>query len=266
MRKPCSVPECGRPNVGRGLCSRHYQQMLRHGKLLEFDTRILQPMFEGDKKTCGECKKELPIEAFKMNATKLNPHRRHSVCRECQNNQRNALNVKRKAAGLCVQCENPVVPGSNKCQLHIRERARWRSTPEARITELLVTTRLRAEENGLEFNLDAEWFRTRLSGVCELTGLPFDLEPGRRRGRFNPYAPSIDRIIAGSHYTKTNCRMVVMAINVGMNFWGEEIYKHVASAYFKQRRARKEKREANPSFETLNLLLENPQSVRVRKH
>jgi hypothetical protein len=126
----------------------------------------------------------------------------------------------------------------------------------------LTSTRLRAEDKGLVFNLDAEWIRSRLEGVCELTGLPFDLEPGNRIGRFNPYAPSIDRRIAGGNYTPENCRMIVMALNVGMNYWGEQIYKHVAKAYLKKSRENSSKH--NP--QTHNLFLENPQSVRMRKH
>ena len=116
------------------------------------------------------------------------------------------------------------------------------------------------------FTLDAEWIRTRLAGVCELTGLPFDLEPGKKMGRFNPYAPSIDRIISGGNYTPENCRMIVMALNVGINYWGEEIYRHVAKEYLNHRHEGKEKNDTLDEPYNLNLMLENPHAVRIRKH
>jgi hypothetical protein len=263
----CVVPECGmQPKiVGRGLCRKHYEEFRADGSLNDFDRRILPPMFDGDRKVCGTCSLELPMSDFKANGTKLNPNRRQSVCKKCQYVQHKKTRDARKSRGVCVFCESPVTNGSNKCDFHIRERARWRSTVHVRVTELLTSTRLRAEDKGVIFSLDAEWVRTRLEMVCELTGLPFDLEPGRRIGRFNPYAPSIDRRIPGGNYTPDNCRMIVMALNVGINYWGEDIYRHIAKAYLKQRKTKKSA-IANSIPETYNLLLENPQSIRTRKH
>lgn len=264
--RDCAVPGCGPQKIaGRGLCSKHWQMCKRRGTLEDYGVHQLPPHFDGERKTCGTCKLELSIREFPLNTNKANPSRRKSICQKCVNIGRRALKDARLIDGLCTLCKNPAVDGSNKCGFHRFERARWRSTPRARVVAMMGTVRARAKERGILCDLDEEWIKTRLAGVCELTGLPFDLEPGRRVGRFNPYAPSIDRIIAGSHYTKSNCRMIVMALNVGINYWGEGIYRHIAKAYLKQSRAKNPRKEmgVNGSY---NLLLENTQSILTRKH
>lgn len=70
----------------------------------------------------------------------------------------------------------------------------------------------RAEKKHIEFNLDAPWFKEKLSkGVCEATGLMFELEP--KCTHINPYYPSIDRIDSSLGYTKDNCQLVIIGFN-----------------------------------------------------
>jgi hypothetical protein len=267
----CAVPECGPQKiVGRGLCAKHWQLFKRKGTLHDCARKIAavgeQAFSPENTKPCGTCKRELHMDCFVLNPSKRYPLRRKSVCKDCDKASAKDLRDARTSQGLCQYCETPAINGSNRCEFHRRERMRWRATPTARIASILSSTRARAKDRGLLCDLDEEWIRTRLAGACELTGLPFDFESGKSIGRFNPYAPSVDRRIAGGNYTKDNCRMIVMALNVGINYWGEEIYRHIAKAYLKQRKEQKKRRESSiDKYETYNLLIDNPQSVRTRK-
>lgn len=82
-----------------------------------------------------------------------------------------------------------------------------------RIYNVLNQCKIRAKKKDLEYDLDSAWYREKSKGMCELTGLPFSLEPPRERGKHNPLAPSIDRINCSKGYTKDNCRVVLWAVN-----------------------------------------------------
>lgn len=102
---------------------------------------------------------------------------------------------------------------------------------ERRASCLVGTIRTRARKRGLEFDLDShvEDIQRRIdAGLCELTGLPFDLSPGRK---FN--SPSIDRINPSLGYTYSNVRVVLNIANVAMGDWGEDVLRSVMSAWLR---------------------------------
>lgn len=266
-RNICIAEGCTGFAYGQGLCSRHYQRMRRHGSI-DVDLRSKPPASPETSKCCGSCKRELPIESFGINRTKHNPFGRKSFCRKCVSAERKNLRESRKENGLCLYCDKQLVPGYAKCDFHLKERILYRATITARVNQLLSNARRRAIDKGTVCTIDEQWVRTKLLGRCELTGLPFDLEPGGRRGHFNPYAPTIDKILPGD-YTPENSRMVVAAINMGLNAWGEEVYGIVAKAYLKHRRELNNEIGRNTESETYNLPLgaEFPQLPnRTRKH
>lgn len=91
---------------------------------------------------------------------------------------------------------------------------------------LVTAARYRAKQAGLAFDLDqfADQLQARIdAGRCELSGLPFRLDGGRTWD-----SPSLDRIIPELGYTITNVRVVLFALNVMMNTWGEEPVLKVA--------------------------------------
>lgn len=85
-----------------------------------------------------------------------------------------------------------------------------------RIYNILNQCKNRATKKNLEYDLDPDWFREKSVGVCEITGIPFDISPPQEKGKRNPLSPSIDRIDIDKGYTKDNCRVVLWAVNRAM--------------------------------------------------
>lgn len=73
------------------------------------------------------------------------------------------------------------------------------------------------------------------TGVCEVTGLPFNLRAQKTR-RWN--SPSIDRIDSARGYTYDNVRFVLWAINAAFADWGEQVFALIATAWLHQRAKR----------------------------
>jgi len=85
-----------------------------------------------------------------------------------------------------------------------RQNSPWRG--------LLGLAKKRASDKGLAFDLTIEWARDRWNGRCELTDLPFALEPTGIGGP-KQFSPTIDRIVPALGYTKDNCRFILQAVN-----------------------------------------------------
>lgn len=66
-------------------------------------------------------------------------------------------------------------------------------------------------------------------GKCALTGLPFRRQV-RPDGKPHPFAISLDRIENALGYELTNCRLVLLAVNLGMSHWGEAEFRAIARA------------------------------------
>lgn len=100
----------------------------------------------------------------------------------------------------------------------------------------LYSARKQAKAKGLAFDLDLEWFATRLdSGICELSGLPFDLREKYGLGGRGARSPSVDRRDPKGPYTKENCRMILWWINRALTDLGEEYAFSVFRAIFVKR-------------------------------
>jgi len=99
-------------------------------------------------------------------------------------------------------------------------------TVAGRASRLISTAKCRAKKKGRCFTLTPEWAKERLEvGICELSGLPFELgEPtgkGRSAGPL-PYAPSIDRIDQDKGYTVKNSRMILNCLNAFKNIMSDD--------------------------------------------
>lgn len=95
----------------------------------------------------------------------------------------------------------------------------------------------RARMRGLNFELTPQWCVDTLKAQdcrCALTGLRFSLSGKGMRGR-DPLGPSLDRIDCSEGYTTANTRIVVLAINIMLADWGEDVFQKIIAAYTKRR-------------------------------
>jgi hypothetical protein len=113
---------------------------------------------------------------------------------------------------------------------------KYRATRRGFITQLLHNAMNRAKKSKVAFSISREWVESRIEkGVCDLTRIPFDLEPGGR-GNYSarPFVPSIDRLKPGGNYSEVNCRLICYAVNVALSDWGESVLLKIALAIVKQ--------------------------------
>lgn len=108
-----------------------------------------------------------------------------------------------------------------------------------RVSAMFSRAKGNAGERGLPFLLSRETDIPRIAriideGVCQLTGLPFDLTHGCRK----PNAPSLDRIDSTKGYVPGNVRVVLWQVNAMMNEYGEDALLEVADAIRQQRAVR----------------------------
>lgn len=79
-----------------------------------------------------------------------------------------------------------------------------------------------AAKKRAKVSIELKWVVSVLEkGVCQLSGLPFDLHPTKET-YLNPYAPSLDRIDFKKGYTPKNTRVVLSAVNSTLNQFGEK--------------------------------------------
>jgi hypothetical protein len=113
-----------------------------------------------------------------------------------------------------------------------KKQAQWRADNVIRIRErdarrrlqkraqcLINGARTRSKSKGIAFALDS--FEAELqaridAGRCELSGILFDLSPGRK-----PNSPSLDRINPAFGYIPDNVRLICYALNAALGDWGE---------------------------------------------
>lgn len=113
------------------------------------------------------------------------------------------------------------------------------SGAKSRLKDLISSAKRRSVSKKLNVDIDYEWAENNFlnqNGSCLLTGIPFDLISNLNRiGRYNPFAPSLDRIDPGKGYTKNNTRIVCNAINIALNNWGDDFFAQLAKAFLNKK-------------------------------
>lgn len=93
----------------------------------------------------------------------------------------------------------------------------------------------RARKSGLHFSLTTDWVLERLErGICQETGLTFDLKVLPQGGPSNPFCPSLDRIIPKFGYTKNNCRLILLCLNSALGAWGDGVTEYIMRNWMEQ--------------------------------
>ena len=170
------------------------------------------PEPETSLRQCVACKESKPSSEFY--ATKGSPR---PECKSCSK----AYERKRKA--------RPEVKEALK-KTHSNYRRKNRAEVLLRLAEY------RAREKELAFDL---WPHlpslqaTIDAGLCQLTGMPFNLDGGRTWD-----SPSLDRIDSSKGYLIENVRLVLYCVNVMANTWGPNKIIEIAEAIAAQRRSR----------------------------
>jgi len=144
----------------------------------------------------------------------------------------NSKGVRRKT---CVPCYAAKEAARKARKPKAERQASWAKYRRVRRAQLLLSVaKYRAKAKKLAFDLDAEDVAllqaTIDAGFCQMTGLPFDLDKGKTWN-----TPSIDRIDPKAGYVKGNVRVILYALNVMMNTWGEAKVLEVARALSGQR-------------------------------
>lgn len=170
------------------------------------------------KKTCTVCQMTKSLTEFrKWSVGSRDGYR--PLCKPCQRTyemQWRAENRERLRLARAGRAEQ-----AKAYSLKHREKYR------ARV--LIAECRRRCAKKGIAFDLDQfeAQIQARIDkGVCELTGLPFDLTTKERA-----FSPSLDRIEAGGPYTHDNIRIVIFAVNALLGNWGESVAERVCAAF-----------------------------------
>jgi hypothetical protein len=113
------------------------------------------------------------------------------------------------------------------------------SAMDARLRQLQAGARKRAGKSyDLPPGFTASLFE-RQGGRCAVTGIRFSLEEYPHALVKHPFAPSLDRMDSKVGYTVSNVRLVCVAVNFGMNQWGEDVFMRLARAAVEYRPAPK---------------------------
>lgn len=107
------------------------------------------------------------------------------------------------------------------------QRKKYAASIKGRATKMWHNASRRSKRNksceSFEITITPEWIAKKLTiGVCECTGIPFDLSPTDKFST-NPYAPSLDRIDPTiKTYSPENTRVVLSCVNIALNEFGEQ--------------------------------------------
>lgn len=164
-------------------------------------------------RTCKDCGKELPITDFYAFTDRYGTFRHGYYCKPCHRSR----NSRRHA-----------------------EKLRREDDFSYLAKRTLSSAKKRAKEKGFECDLTVEWIEEKLkAGVCEVTGLEFDVSGDERRERSrNPRMPSLDRIDSSKGYTKDNVQVVIWIYNQAKGEWRHDefmmLVKALAKPLFKE--------------------------------
>lgn len=164
-------------------------------------------MHEGMKQ-CSDCGKLLPISDFYVHPSRPGkPVKRCNPCRLKHVNAHYAANKHRYKANRVAYAER------NKEHQLVLSR-RYYASEHGRAKTLLKSALTRSKRSGVPVTIDLDFVKTKIAnGVCEVTGVKFDLTKGSGRHK-KPFAPSLDQIIPKAGYTPENTRMVVWQYNL----------------------------------------------------
>ena len=126
--------------------------------------------------------------------------------------------------GICTSCgrdKEQTSFGSGRAgECNTCAKLRWNANNQVKVRaqRLHGNAQKPAKANGWPVpDFDSLWVEAKiLDGVCEVTGIPFDLTSKTSNSVHakNPWVPSLDRIDSSKPYAKDNVQLVVFMYNV----------------------------------------------------
>lgn len=157
-------------------------------------------------KLCYLCQEIKHESAFHKNASKKDGLRED--CKACRRKHYDANRERILTYNKSWNADN-----QDRIRYHNEKRT---SSVKGRAKQLYHGAKLRALNNNMAFELTEAYIELFLMiGVCQRTGIRFDLTPPLNGESNNAFAPSIDKINPFGDYTLDNIQIVVWAYNVG---------------------------------------------------
>lgn len=148
-------------------------------------------------KKCSRCKEEKPALEFRVREDR--PGGLDYTCKPCH-----------KQRGLDWVKANP----EKYREQYQKAFRRSYPTPFGRARYMYNTAKVHARTYGVPFEMSVEWILAKINaGICEVTGLPFDLTCWGKGQKSNAFGPSLDRIDPTLGYVESNVRVVVWIYN-----------------------------------------------------
>ncbi len=179
-------------------------------------------------KACTRCGQVKPMDGFHYDRSR--PGGRRSSCKECD----------------VISCRDYRANNPDRVR---GNRKKWYSSHREKVAEnnrafrerhraksLVKGAKSRASAKGIAFELGGhiKEIQSRLDmGICEMTGLSLDLRSKKRDWN----SPSIDRIDANGGYTYSNIRIVCLAMNSALGWWGEDRLRAIVLAWLEKAHA-----------------------------
>jgi len=99
----------------------------------------------------------------------------------------------------------------------------YKRTTRGRAVSLIGNAKRRSLERNVPLEISTDWVELQLiKGKCQITGIPFNLEPTPKHLTRRWDAPSLDRINKNLTYNETNTRVVLWAVNCALAEYGTE--------------------------------------------
>lgn len=105
---------------------------------------------------------------------------------------------------------------------------------------LLKKAKYRAMPSGLPFDISLDeviGLHDRQMGKCALTGMAFSFTKAEK-GRRNPFAPSLDRIVPALGYTVSNVRLTTLMANIARSDFSDDDFRRMRTNRVRNRATR----------------------------
>lgn len=138
----------------------------------------------------------------------------------------------------CILCARASKPEQTPERLQRKRAQTKKYRAQDFISVFYSNTGATARAKGVPFTVTKEYLRglyTQQGGRCAVSGVAFTLAISKDFTR-SPWRPSIDKIVPKLGYVPGNVRFVLCAVNIGMNEWGEGIYREIAKSAIEKER------------------------------